>query len=61
MTRPLSKHNQQERDKAIARAKHIAKLRNDGETFVEIGMLFGISAQRAQQLYAKVTALRNVK
>ena len=60
MNRPLSKHNQAERDKAIARAKQIAKLRNAGQTFVEIGAQFNISPQRARQLYENVTALRNV-
>ena len=60
MTRPLSKYNQGQRDKAIARAKQIAKLRNAGKTFAEIGEQFKISAQRAQQLYLVATGLRNV-
>ncbi len=61
MTRPLSKHNQQLRDTAMTRARKIAKLKNSGKTFVEIGDLFGITPQRARQLYVSATAMRNVE
>ena len=61
MDRPLSKHNQKERDKALARAKQIARMKNSGKTFVEIAEHYGFSAERARQLYAVATALKNVE
>lgn len=61
MTRPLSKYNQQLRDAAMVRARKIAKLKNSGKTFVEIGEQFGITPQRARQLYVSATAMRNVE
>ncbi len=60
MTKPLSKYNQAQRDKAVTRANRIATMRNSGKTFDQIGTKFGISRQRAQQLYKAITAMRNV-
>lgn len=60
MKKKLSKYNQAQRDRAVSRAKRIAAMRNSGETFLEIGTKFGISRQRAQQLYKAITAMRNV-
>lgn len=61
MPRPLTKHNQRERDKALARAKQVAKMRNAGKSFAEIADYFKFSYQRAQQLYAVATATKNVE
>ena len=61
MDKPLSKYNQQQRDKAMPRARKIAKMRNAGKTFPEIGEIFDITPQRAQQLYLLATAMRNIE
>ena len=61
MKTPLNDYNRKARDKALVRAKQIAKMKNAGKTFVQIGLLMKISPQRAQQLYAVATALKNVE
>lgn len=60
MDKPLSKYNREAKERSQARAKQIAKLKNAGKTFAEIGLQFGISPQRAQQLFSSITASKNV-
>ena len=57
----LNPYNQKARDKALARAKQVARMKNAGKTFAQIGDHFGFTPQRAQQLYAVATALKNVE
>lgn len=57
----LNDYNRRAREKAMVRAKQIAKMKNSGKTFVQIGEHFKVSPQRAQQLYAVATALKNIE
>jgi len=57
----LSWYQQEQHDKAQARARKIVAMRNRRMTWPEIGAKFNITPQRAQQLYAAATALRNVE
>ncbi len=60
MEKPLTKHNAEQRSAALKRCREVAKMKRDGLSFDEIGEALGISRQRAYQLYARITGLRNI-
>ena len=61
MEKPLHPYNEQARKQALKRAKQVAKMKNGGMSFVDIGAHFGFTRQRAKQLYDIATGLRNVE